>query len=947
MNARPDAADRFRRVDDIFDAALDLPADQQAAFVERESAGDHALRSEVLGLIRAYHHADLLEEPAARVAAPLLDAAAAAAGPVPERIGAFRVVREIGRGGMGRVFLGERADGGFEQRVAIKLILDGTPGVLRRFIEERRILARLEHPGIARLVDGGLTPGGLPYFAMELIEGEPIDRWCEGRDLPLDARLDLFARVCDAVTFAHHRLVIHRDLKPSNILVSAAGDPKLLDFGIAKLLGPSAEADLTRTGFSAMTPEFAAPEQIRGQPVGTTTDVYALGVLLYLLLTGERPYDLANRTPAEVERIVCEDPPPKASTRAPAAWRRTLRGDLDLIVAAALQKEEHRRYQSPAELADDLRRWRQGHPIHARPDRAGYRLRKFIGRHRAVVAAGALVVGGLAAAASREGVLRGRAEAEARKAQEVERYLVRVFNVADPNAWDEPEGGSVTARELLDRGARRIDSTLAAEPEAQAELRGVLGRVYTSLGLYAEATPLLERTVEQRTRLYGPDDERVAESLDLLGVALTQQSRYDEAEPLLRRALELRRRHLGAAHLATAESLEHLATLLEERGRYDDAEPLYREVLAVRRSVAGDSTVEVANAIGNLGLLLYRKGIFAEAESLHRRALDIELGRLGENHPVTAASMQNLAQTLQTRGKLEEALSYHRRALEAKRRALGDAHPSVTLSKNNLANLLTRQLGRLDEGEALAREALAGDRKTFGESHSYVAASLANLGIILRMQGRLAEADSTLHRALAINRQVFGEHHERIASNLNALSLTRYAMGDGPGAIDYMRRSLAEYRRTVGDAHRSTTTTLGALGLVLAEYGDPVEAESLALASLGRLDSTRAEHRLQRITGELALGKALVGRGRADSARVVLEHLVGLARREFGEGHWRTGDALLTYGRALVAGGRLDEGRETLLAARAALLQNRKGQPRLIARVELALRNLPRPDPSP
>jgi serine/threonine protein kinase len=379
--------ERFRRVDTIFDAALDLSIEEQTAFIERECGGDEALRVEVLELVRAYHRSEsVLESPAARLAAPLLDAAVAADGPIPDRIGSFRVVREIGRGGMGRVFLGERADGQFEQRVAIKLIQHGAPGVLQRFVEERRILAMLEHPGIARLVDGGITDGGLPYFAMELVEGEPIDRYCEAHGLTLDQRLELFAGVCNAVAYAHQHLIVHRDLKPSNILVTATGQVKLLDFGIAKLLGGPGREDLTRTGFTAMTPAFAAPEQVRGGPVSTATDVYALGVLLYLLVSGSRPYELHGRSPSEIERVVCQEPPPKPSSRAPPAVGRRLRGDLDLIVMTALQKDERRRYQSPAALAEDLRRFRQGHPILARPDSARYRLGRFVSRNRTTVA---------------------------------------------------------------------------------------------------------------------------------------------------------------------------------------------------------------------------------------------------------------------------------------------------------------------------------------------------------------------------------------------------------------------------------------------------------------------------------------------------------------------------------------------------------------------------------
>jgi tetratricopeptide (TPR) repeat protein len=914
--------DRFSRVDRIFDAALDLPPDQQTAFIVRECGDDEALRVEVLELVRAYHQADsLLDAPAARMAAPLLDAAAALAGPVPERIGAFRVVREIGRGGMGRVFLGERADGQFEQRVAIKLIQDGTPGVLRRFIEERRILALLEHPGIARLVDGGLTPGGLPYFAMELVEGEPIDAYCERRGLTLDQRLELFGRVCEAVAYAHHRLVIHRDLKPSNILVTPDGQPKLLDFGIAKLLGPAA-TDVTRTFLSAMTPEFAAPEQIRGAAVSTATDVYSLGVLLYVLLTGERPYDLRGKPPAEVERIVCDEPPPRPSSLAPAASRRALRGDLDLIVLTALQKDERRRYQSPGALAEDLMRYRRGEAIHARPDSARYRVGKFVARHRLAVGLTGLVVVTLAGAMGREMVLRGRAEVEARKAREVEQFLVGVFNVADPLARETRDDGNVTARELLERGVRRIDSSLGGQPEVQAELRGVLGRVYTSLGLYDEATPLLREALAQRTALRGASDSAVATTQDLLGTTLTQLNRYDEAEPLLREALEQRRRLLGDRHPATAESIEHLATLLEEQNKYDLAEPLYREVLAIRRSLGGDSTGEVATAIGNLGLLLHRKGAYAEAESLHRAALDIQRRVLGEGHQLTAITLQNLAMTLHTLGRFEESETYHRRALEVKRRVLGDDHPSVTVSMNNLANLLARQLGRLEEGEALARQALAGDRRTFGEEHSYVAASLANLGVILRLEGRFPEADSLLRLALAINRKVFGEHHERIAGNLSALASTRSEMGDGAGAVSYMRQSVAEYRQVLGDDHRNTAATVGSLALILAQHGDPMEAESLARVSLAKLDSARPEHRVYWIGAEHALAKSLVAQRRTDEALPLLVRLVETAEAQFGAGNWRTGDVLLTYGTALAALGRSAEARSVLRAAQAALDRN-------------------------
>jgi serine/threonine-protein kinase len=934
--------DRFRRVDAIFDAAVDLSGDEQAECLDRACAGDEEMRAEVLELLREYHRSDsFLDSPAAQIAAPLLDAAAALAGPVPDRVGPFRVVREIGRGGMGRVFLAERVDGQFDQRVALKVIQTGAPGVVKRFMEERRILALLAHPGIARLLDGGITNGGLPYFAMELVDGEPIDRYCDSHELSLDERLDLFVRVCDAVSYAHQHLVIHRDLKPSNILVTGDGQVKLLDFGIAKVLGPRSAGDLTQTEHSVMTPEFAAPEQVRGTSISTATDVYSLGVLLYMLLTGERPYDVRGKSPAEVERIVCTEVPPKPSTQVTPAMRRRVRGDLDLIVMTALQKEEARRYQSPAALADDLRRFRDGHAILARRDSTVYRLRKFVGRHRIGVAAGTLGVLGLIGAASRERVLRNDAELAARKSSEVEAFLVSVFDVADPMGRRATEGGSVTARELLDRGASRIDSTLVAQPEVQAQLRSVLGRVYSNLGLYDKATPLLQRALAQRATVSGAADSTVATTMDLLGMSLLRQDKYADAEPLLRAALDHRRRIFGNAHASTAESVTHLATLFEERNDYNAAEPLYREALTILETAFGDSAVEVGDVMNDLGLLLLRNSKHDEGERMLRRSLEIKVRHLGENHPHTAATMQNLAQLFQTRGRYPEAEAFHRRSLAAKRRALGDVHPSVTIGLNNLANLLTRQMGKLEEGEALAREALALDRQIFGENHSYVAASLANVGVIARMQGRFDEADSLLRQALAVNRKVFTEPHERTAGNLSAIAQIRYAIGDGRGAISHMRQAHAQYRKLLGETHLNTIITTGSLGFILAEHGDPVEGESLLRASLARLDPGNGAHHAQVISNEIGLGKALLAQGRADEALPVLERAVGMGKKQFGEGNYRTGEALLLYGKALAAKRRYAEGESMLREAVAALEKNRRGQPRLYARA-LAAVNSPR-----
>jgi serine/threonine-protein kinase len=930
--------DRFRRVDAVFDAVLDLPTGEQAAYIDRECGDDGDLRAEVIQLLRAHHRTGSLLDtpPGYRLTSALLHDSPA---PTADRIGPFRVVRAIGEGGMGQVFLGERADGQFEQRVAIKLIRHPMPGLVRRFLEERRILALLEHPNIARLVDGGITADGLPYFAMEFVDGEPIDRYCSSRDLSLDSRLALFEKVCDAVGYAHQHLVIHRDLKAKNILVTPNGDVKLLDFGIAKLLvAPDGQRrEETWTGVRVMTPECAAPEQVVGDPISTATDVYALGVLLYSLVSGERPYELRGKSAGEVQHIICFQEPAPPSARTPAPLAKRIRGDLDLIVMTAMQKEPERRYHSPAALALDVQRFRQGHAIHARPDSARYRITKFVARHRAgVVIAGALVVA-TAVGATRERILRQRAEVEARKATEVENFLVRVFDVADPFAWSEADRGIISARDLLDRGAGRIDSTLVGQPEVQAELRSVLGRVYTNLGLFAKATPLLERSLAQRTTLRGSNDTSVATSMDLLGTALAQQDRFDDAERLLRSAVDQRRRALGRAHPLTAEAIGHLATLLDDRSRFAAAESLYREVLAIDRARFGDSTVEVAGALSDLALNQYHLARYAEAESLYRRALDIELRRRGERDATTAVVMQNLAQTLDSRGKRDEAERYYRRSLVAKRATLGDAHPSVTIGLNNLAVYLSTDPARLNEAEGLVREALALDRKIFGDRHTYVAEGLRNLGIILRGKGQFVRADSAIRAALSIDRGLLGERHLKMAALYNHLSQVRYQLGDSAEGIRLMRESVSRYRDLLGETHPFTLTTMGYLARQLSEAGGGVEAESLARTVLAHLDSSEKSQRVQYAATQRVLGAALLEQHRADDALPILKLALDITTRDAGEDNLRTAHAKLTYGSALIAKGRYAEATPVLRSADAVLQKHRTDQPRLAAQSATAL----------
>jgi serine/threonine-protein kinase len=933
--------DRYRRVDAVFDALLDVPPEEQMAFAERAAGDDPEVHAEVLRLLHAHRREGFLESPPP-VPDGLLDGDSAPEDRPGERVGPWRIVRVLGRGGMGIVYLAERADGQFEQRAAIKLIHRAAPGIIRRFLEERRILALLEHPGIARLLEGGVTPNGMPYFAMELIEGEPLTRYCDQHDLPTARRLDLVAEVCDAVSYAHRHLVIHRDLKPSNILVTADGRPKLLDFGIAKLLaGTSAGREQTDTQLPVMTPEFAAPEQVRGESVSTATDVYALGVLLYLLLARRYPYDLKGKSFGELSRIICEEEPARPSAAAPEGKGRELRGDLDLIVLTALRKDPARRYQTPAELASDLRRYRDGRPVRARADSAGYRLRKFVGRHRGAIAASVALLALLAGGLARERSLRHRAELEAAKAREVGDWVVSVFDLADPGTTERRDTTDVTARALLERGARRVDSTLAEQPEVQAQLRGVFGRAYAGLGLYRESVELLERALAQHTALFGPHSLQAADDRERLGEALMQLDRFDEAEPHLRTALEDRRRQLGPRTDATAEALDRLATLYQRQSRYADAEPLFREALATRRSLFGDTAVAVATALNNLGVLLYLKASYPEAERAYREALAIDLRTLGPRHVRTAESQQNLAQVAQQLGKVGEAETLYRDALATKRLVLGNANPSVTINLNNLASLLTDEQ-RLDEAETLIREALMLDRRMFGTTHSFVAAGLRNLAFVLRLKGEPAEAERMYAQALAIDRERLVSPHGSIALDLNSLGNMRRLLGDDAGAEAYFREAADQAHRALGDDHINTLAIDVNLGRTLEAEGRAAEAEALLRPALAKLDTAQAGERAWWINARTGLALALMGQRRAAEARDLLAPVVPFAERAVGAEDLRTNDARLGLGRILVALGEYERAEPLLRTAAAAFERQRKAQPLFAAQSAAALAELAR-----
>ena len=848
--------ERWDRIGEIFHGALERPEPERVRFVAAGCAGDGELRAEVMALLAA-HRAGPLDELEAAV--PDQIRRALPSEPAPgTRIGPYRLVERLGDGGMGVVYLARRDDPEFDQRVALKLLrgsLDASE-LIGRFLTERRILARLEHPNITRLLDGGVTRQGVPYFVMEHVDGQPIHRYCDAERLTVRERVALFLGVCDAMQYAHRHLIVHRDVKPSNILVTRGRTVKVLDFGIARLLDEQEAArGVTRTGQRWMTPEYASPEQVRGDPVTTTSDVYAMGVVLYQLLTGRRPYDIEGRSRHEIERAVLESEPSRpsaavsqptdadraapeqvgASRRTPAArLRRQLAGDLDTIVLKALHKEPDRRYASAGELADDLRRHLAGLPVRARPDTLRYRLGKFVRRHRAGVAASLLVTmalaGGAAGTASqarRAAVERDRARREAAKAMETFAFQRSLFEASLPG---QRLGETLSADRILDRSWERLrgDGKLAGQPAVRAALLDVVSGVYRRLGRYPEARATGEEALGIRRDVLKREDADLAESLSNLGVLAYEEGRTDEAEALFRDALELRRREPGPKDQKVASALNNLAAARLQRGDLDSAERLLREAIGVLRRLPGGPDEDLAPKLDGLAIVLQRQGRLEAADTLLRESLELRRAALPGEHPNVARSLNKVATNLIRQGKPAVAEPYMRKALRIWRKVLGK-HPDVARALNNLASALEAQ-GKLGEAEPLYREALTMKRSVLGD-HFSTAHTAANLGLLLQKRGDYGAAEEHLRESLRIRRAVLGENHPDLARALHNLAALYREQGECGGAEPLVREALEIRTAALPMGQLETLESQGLLGECLAALDRFAEAEVLLLAA--------------------------------------------------------------------------------------------------------------------
>ncbi|MBK7922294.1 MAG: tetratricopeptide repeat protein [Gemmatimonadetes bacterium] len=826
---------RWDRVQALFHEALPLPDGERRAFLEDAAEGDEALVGDVLGMLAQDARGDSILDrgvgPAAEAVIGRLDEAMLGR----QLFGPYRLLRILGEGGMGVVYLADRADLG--SQAAIKILPDAwlSPGRRERFLAEQRTLAQLNDPGIARLYDADTLPDGTPWFAMEFVDGEPLTAWCRSHQCGIRERLALFRTVCEAVRHAHQHAVIHRDLKPSNIMVRADGVVKLLDFGIAKQLeAVDLPADQTRTGLRALTPAYAAPEQLRGGRVGVHSDVYSLGVVLYELLAGRLPHDLSGRSPDEAAAIIAAQEPPRPSVaaretaaRAGDLWSALGAGawaDLDVLCLTAMRADPARRYRTVDALLAEVDRFLDGRPLEARPDTVGYRLGKFVRRHAAAVGSGVtialLVIGLVAFYTLRLARARNAALAEAARTDQIQRFMLNLFQGGEE---DVAPADSLRVVTLLEGGVQQA-GTLDREPEVQEELYLTLGSVFQRLGKLDRADSLIAKARAQRAARLGPEDPALARVDVALGRLRLDQARFEDAEALVRRGLASARASLPADHPTVVDATVTLGQVLQKRGRYDEAIGILGEVVR-RDSTAGDAAPDRAAHLRELANAHFYAGHYPAADSLGRRVLALHEQRYGRRHPEVATDLASL-------GEIEV------------------------------------MLGRYAAAESSYAQALAITEGWYGEDHPEVAANLTRLGRALTYERKLPEANAALERAFAIQERVFGPVHPQVAEALNELGNAAWTAGELDLAEARFRRVVAIYRQVFGTQHQFVAVAMSNLASVLSEKKDYHTAEDLFRQAIAIYDAVLSPGHVNAGIGHIKLGRTLLRQRRFREATV-------------------------------------------------------------------------------
>jgi len=803
----PISPDDWHRLEPLFDQLLDLEPAQRADWLRERADLSDTDRAHLGDLLQAHDSVDdKLDTPLPQSATRLV--AASMDDPIlGETLGPFKVVEEIGRGGMGVVYLGRRTDGDFTQEVVIKVLRVGvdTEDTRRRFLQERQILANLDHPGIVRLLDGGFTPDGRPYIIMNRVVGQRLDNYCDDHQLEIRARIRLFLGVIEAVDHAHRHLIIHRDLKPSNVWVDKEGKVHLLDFGIAKIAAEDDGPELTMTRQRLMTPEYASPEQVRQDDITTASDVYQLGVLLYKLLTGQYPYDLADRSAMEMEKQICETNPVPASRAVSAGGatagesKKILRGDLDIILQKTLRKDPARRYLSAHELREDLIRWLNGDRILARPESLIYQAQRFVRRYPvAVILALALVVSSMGFTVfhvQRITTERDHARLESAQRKEVSDFLVNLLRVPDPTA---AQGREITARELLEVSIPSIEEGLS-DRETKILLYAVVGEVARNLGLHDQAGPALNAVVQHTSALYGP------------------------------RSLE------------TAAAQAELATLFRLARMFDDAIGPAEDALSIRRELLPAGDVDIGRALKLVAVTHRDLREFELAETEFREAVAILEAGLPADDPLLTVVQIDLAYVLRTVDKGDESEALYRESIPVMRARLDEFHESLPGALNNLAYLL-RKKEEYAEAEVLYREAITHNESYFGEAHPSTVTFRNNLAATLRYQGKDEEVIQELKTIIGLEDHLNGATHWRTGSAHRSLGYFLFASGEYDAAVPELRIAANIFTAGLGADHLWTAATVIQLATSLHLAGDHAGAVQSWQQAAPMLQTEAASH---------------------------------------------------------------------------------------------------------
>ena len=852
------AMKKWKKIKQIFSEALELEGEERHCFLADACGENEELRSEVESLIRAHESTGALDRSLNTIRLTAVHSAKQER-VKGKRVGNYRIAREVGHGGMGAVYLAERDDGQFEQQAALKLLHSpfASDEELKRFRSERQILATLNHENIARLLDGGITEDGQPYYVMEYVDGLPLDAYCDKHKLNIEERLRLFQDVVSAVQYAHRKLVVHRDLKPPNILVTKEGRVKLLDFGIAKFLdgkGPfQTDLQLTQPGLLPITPSYASPEQIRGDSITTASDIYQLGLVLYELLCGLRPYDVSGKSPGQLENIICGKQPSVPARRltelkAPddihkiceqrstglKKLQKNLSGDLEAIIMKTLRKEPDRRYESAEQLLDDIGRYLEGEPVKAHPDSKLYRVKKFLARNAVVSTAATLIVLLLAGylvtitwhSHQTQKALE-RAESEAEKSAQVVDFMIGMFEAGDPRAHP---GDEITVGKLIERGleeANRLDN----QPELQANMFNVIGKVYTSLG------------------------------------------RYDDAAEILGKAVDIQKQYSESNAAETARYLNDYGYALSRMDMYDEALTYHAEALDIMKALYGEKHPEVANAMLRKGYWMPVAGT-ERAYELRRKALGIRRDIYGENHLLTAEAYMQMGKVQRSRAEPREAIEFFERALEIRKDQLGTDHPDVAESMIFLGDVYRLYDIDTHKAETLYRQALQIQENTLSLRHSSRLHGLSSLAGLLSEKGDHSEAIELYRENLEIRWDIFGETHPSIAEGKGQLAAGYSRMGDFENAESYYRKSLDMWVDLMGPGHNTVRGALTGLGNLMTEMDRYDEAEAYYKRALAIHRENFGENSGSMILG--SIGRMYRKQGEFEEARRYYRRAISL-----------------------------------------------------------------------